>query len=182
MNSLNRNWKFLLVPIVLILFLIFRKSAVRPESLSLSESSKSTSVGSDLPNSQDHWSLSTLSENGKKVQIVRIHETPTVNQKAFPVLIVVHGLTKSQMPNESELDDFDVAENKVEILEKGNNCILMVCTTGKGERIWYYYAKNIETAKEIAIALKTLHPKIDVSPDPKWNCYREFLEMKRKAE
>ena len=130
---------------------------------------------------KDSWSISKLYENDKLVQLVRIHENPSAKQSDFPLLFEVHGRTKGEAPNSQEFDQFAAAENAVEKLENAGKCVLMVCTTGKGERTWYYYGKTLENAKEIAIAMQAFKPKIDASPDPEWNCYHGYIELRKRS-
>lgn len=180
MANLRRYCRYSLVPLVL-LTLMPGCGSTPVATDSKAQSTVNPLIRGSAKYTTDSWSISKLYEKDKPVQLVRIHENPSAKQSDFPLLFEVHGKTIKEFPNKHELDQFALGETAVEELEKANKCVLMVCATGRGERTWFYYGKTLENAKEIAIAMQSFKPKIDASPDPDWNCYRGFVELKQSA-
>ncbi len=121
---------------------------------------------------------------------VRDHPPAGLDRTQFPYLLELTWTFFSRragQPDEAEEERMDELEDLLEEnLERMGEAVLMAVITGKGQRVWLWYIRDVETTERLfnqALAEKEPYPiEINILLDGKWQQYQKIRASAANAD
>ena len=140
-----------------------------------------------MAEAMDGWTIALARATGEAditPYMVRVRDHPPagIDRRQFPYLLEVTWpffSTRGGQPEEAEEERMDEFEELIEEnLEGLNEAALMAVITGKGQRVWLWYLRDVETAERLfneALAEQEPYPiEINILLDGKWEQYQKI--------